>query len=153
MMTGGGRLALLLCSICVFSRAVGLFAAQAGAGGQQKAACPADLTKSLAGVWKAPVYKMKRASEIGAQVFGENAFDIRNVELTLEPSGDGVLKISTSVLDQKGKTWAPTVIESKVTLGAPQTSAAGRCEPVVTVVSTEERYLDETNYRTTLDGA
>jgi hypothetical protein len=96
---------------------------------------------------------MKRASEAGAQVFGDNAFDIRNVELTLDPSGHGVLKISTSVLDQKGKTWAPTVIEAKVTVAAPQSSAAGRCEPAVTVVSTEERYLDETNYRTALDGS
>jgi hypothetical protein len=128
--------------------------AQAVSGGQDKPSCGADLVKSLAGAWKAPEYKMKRASEVGAQVFGSNAFDIRNVELTLEPSGEGVLKISTSVLDQKGKAWAPTLIEAKVAVAPPQQmSTAGRCEPVVTVTSVEERYLDETNYRTPLTGS
>lgn len=128
--------------------------AQAVSGGQDKASCGADLVKNLAGAWKAPEYKMKRASEVGAQVFGPNAFDIRNVELALEPSGEGVLKISTSVLDQKGKTWAPTLIEAKVAVAAPQqTAAAGRCEPVVTVASVEERYLDETNYHTPMTGS
>jgi hypothetical protein len=109
--------------------------------------------KSLAGAWKAPQYKMKRAGEVGTQVFGPNAFDIRDVGLTLEPSGEGVLKISTSVLDQKGKTWAPTLIEAKVTVAVPQAATAGRCEPVVTVASVEERYLDDTNYQTPLTGS
>jgi len=126
-------------------------------GGEQKISCSADLVKSLAGVWKAPQYRMKRASEIGTLVFGPDAFDIRDVDLTLEPSGEGVLKISTSVLDQKGKTWAPTLIEAKLTVAAPpaagQTAGGGRCEPVVTVTSVNERYLDDTNYQTPLTGS
>ena len=100
---------------------------------------------------------MKRASEVGTLVFGPDAFDIRDVDLTLEPSGDGVLKISTSVLDQKGKTWAPTLIEAKLTVAATQaaglTAGGGRCEPVVTVTSVNERYLDDTNYQTPLTGS
>lgn len=151
-----GVLAVALCGAWVFYGTRGPVSAQTGPGAQANAACGADLVKSLAGVWKAPQYKMKRASEVGAQVFGANAFDIRNVDLTLEPSGEGVLKISTSVLDQKGKSWAPTLIEVKVTVAAPQTantSVAGRCEPVVTVASVEERYLDDTNYRTPMPGS
>jgi hypothetical protein len=154
MVTGRRWLALLLCSVCLFAWMGASPGAQAAAAGQATATCSADLVKSLAGTWKAPQYKMKRASEVGIQVFGPNAFDIRDVELTLDASGQGVLKISTSVLDQKGKSWAPTVIESKITVAAPHTSsAAGKCEPVVTVAGTEERYLDGTNYRTTLAGA
>jgi hypothetical protein len=153
MVTRRGGLALLLCSVYICSGPRASLAVQAVGAGQAKAACGADLTKSLAGKWKAPQYKMKRASDVGTQVFGPNAFDIKDVELTLESSGEGVLKISTSVLDQKGKSWAPTIIELKLMVGAPPTSAAGKCEPVVTVVSTEERYLDETNYHTTLDGS
>ena len=152
-----GVLAVVLCGAWVFSGTRGPVSAQAVPGGQEKAACGPDLVKSLAGAWKAPQYKMKRASEVGTQVFGPNAFDIRDVDLTLEPSGEGVLKISTSVLDQKGKTWAPTLIEAKVTVAAPrtasQTSGVGRCEPAVTVTSVEERYLDDTNYRTPLPGS
>jgi hypothetical protein len=151
-MARGGVLAVVLCSAWVFYGTQGIVSAQAIPASQEKAACGADLIKSLAGTWKAPQYRMKRASEVGVQVFGPNAFDIRNVDLTLEPSGEGVLKISTSVLDQKGKTWAPTLIEAKVTVAPPRTSAGVRCEPVVTVASVEERYLDDTNYQTPLTG-
>jgi hypothetical protein len=150
-----GVLAVVLCGTWIFCGIRGPVAAQA-VGGQEKASCGADLVKSLAGVWKAPQYRMKRASEVGVQVFGPSAFDIRDVDLTLEPSGEGVLKISTSVLDQKGKTWAPTLIEAKVMVAAPQTfqiSGAGKCEPVVAVASVEERYLDAANYRTPLTGS
>ena len=142
----------LMCVASILAASPGA-RAQAVSAGQDKASCGPDLVKNLAGTWKAPEYKMKRASEIGTQVFGPNAFDIRNVELTLEPSGEGVLKISTSVLDQKGKAWAPTLVEAKLALTAPQTSTAGRCEPVVTVASVEERFLDETNYQTPLTGS
>jgi hypothetical protein len=147
-----GVLAAVLCSVWVFNGMRGPVSAQVAPDSQEKAACAADLVKSLAGAWKAPQYRIKRASEVGAQVFGPNAFDIRNVDLTLEASGEGVLKVSTSVLDQKGKTWAPTLIEAKVRLAPPTTSAGGRCEPVVTVASVEERYLDETNYQSPMTG-
>ena len=153
MVTGRGGLAMLLCSAWICSGTGASLDAQAVSSGQEKAACDAELVKRLAGAWKAPEYRIKRASEVGTQVFGPNAFDIRNVELTLEPSGEGVLEISTSVLDQKGKAWAPTIIESKVTVAARQTPSVGKCEPVVTVTSTEERYPDDTNYHTTLDGS
>ena len=151
-----GVLAVVLLGTGLFWGLPGPVAAQAVPGAQEKASCSPDLVKSLAGVWKAPQYKMKRASEVGAQVFGPNAFDVRDVDLTLEPSGDGVLKIATSVLDQKGKTWAPTLIEAKVMVAARQTlqvSPAGKCEPVVAVASVEESYLDDTNYRAPLTGS
>ena len=150
-----GVLAMGFCGVWIIGGMREPLGAQTAPGGQGNA-CGADLVKSLAGAWKAPEYRMKRASEVGTQVFGPNAFDIRNVELTLEPSGEGVLKISTSVLDQKGKTWAPTVIEAKVMVAVPQTAqtpGTGKCEPAVTVAGVEERYLDDTNYHTSLDGS
>ena len=69
-------LAVVLCGAWAFSGAREAQGAPAVPGGQERAACGADLVKSLAGVWKAPEYKMKRASEVGTQVFGPNAFDI-----------------------------------------------------------------------------
>ena len=150
-------LAVVVFGAWVFDGTRGPLSAQAApggtAGGQEKVTCGPDLIKSLAGAWKAQQYRMKRASEVGTQVFGANAFDIRDVDLTLGPSGEGVLKISTSVLDQKGKTWAPTLIEAKVTVAAPRMSAGVRCEPIVTAASVELRYLDDTNYRTPLTGS
>jgi hypothetical protein len=150
-----GVFAVVFCGVWVIGGTREPLSAQTAPGGQG-IACGADLVKSLAGAWKAPEYRMKRASEVGTQVFGPNAFDVRNVALTLEPSGEGVLKISTSVLDQKGKTWAPTLIEAKVTVTAPQAAQApgtGKCEPAVTVAGVEERYLDDSNYHTSLDGS
>jgi hypothetical protein len=128
--------------------------AQGAAAGQPAFMCGGEVVKTLAGAWKAPEYKMRRAAgESDLAVFGPNAFDVRNVDLTLEPSGEGVLKISTSVLDQKGKSWAPTVIEAKLAVSPPKAPAAGRCEPAVAVTSAEERYMDETNYRAPINGA
>jgi len=152
MIGRGGVFGAVLCGAWLLGETVAV-RAQAPAAGQQPSACGADVVNNLAGAWKAPEYKMRRAGELDVQVFGPNAFDVRNVELTLDASGQGVLKISTSVLDQKGKTWAPTVIEAKVAVSAPTAATAGRCEPVVTVTSAEEHYTDETNYRAPINGA
>jgi hypothetical protein len=96
---------------------------------------------------------MKRAGEVGIQVFGPNAFDVRDVELTVQPSGDGLLKISTSVVDEKKRTWAPTLIEANVTVGSAQPAANGRCEASVKVTSAREQFLDETKYTAPVEGA
>jgi hypothetical protein len=115
--------------------------------------CGADVARSLAGSWKAPQYKMKRGGDTGTEVFGANAFDVRDVELTLDGSGNGTLKITTSVLDQKGKTWAPTLVEAKIAVGAATPANAGRCDIAVTVAGAEERYLDQTQYQAPIEGA
>ena len=149
-----GVLAAVVCSASVVAVSPSGLNAQPAPAGQAATSC-SDVVKSLAGVWKAPQYKMKRASEVGTQVFGPNSYDIRNVDLTLDASGEGTLKISSSVLDQKGKTWAPTAVEAKLKVAPPaaaQASAAGRCEPAVTVVSAEEKFLDATNYAGPLPG-
>ena len=122
-------------------------------GGQGKTVCAPDAGKRLAGTWRAPQYRMKRASQAGIQVFGPDAFDVRDVELTMQPSGDGLLKISTSVVDAKKRTWAPTLIEANVTLGASEPTAAGRCQITVKVNSAQEQYLDETKYQAPIEGA
>src|SRR5688500_8039915 len=121
--------------------AAGASAAQAGTAGA---------VKSLAGVWRAPEYRMKRTSEVGERIFGPNAFDVRTVEPTLQPWGEGLLKIATEVVDAKGRKWAPMLTEVKLLVAPPKESApsaAGKIEPAVTVTSAEEQYLDETKYR------
>jgi hypothetical protein len=147
-------IAVLLCGMWVMG--IGTLAAQTPGAAPQpvgSAGCGVDFVKSLAGVWKAAQYKIKRGSDVGAQLFGPNSYDVRDVELSLDPSGAGVLKIATSVLDQKGKTWAPTTIEANVTIAPSDSSAAGRCEPAVVVAQAQERYLDETKYEAPVAGA
>jgi hypothetical protein len=113
----------------------------------------AEAAKSLAGLWKAPEYRAERYSELDVQVFGPHAFDLRNVDLTIQPSGDGLLQVYTSVIDQKGRKYSPSVIEAKLRIGAPQTTYGGRIQPDVTVVSAEEKYLDKSGDRWPRDGS
>ncbi len=176
-MTLGQRLALgVACTAMLFVRSLDFVSAQAPAPARPaapapaqaaapphaparaaaepgpKLSCDATVAKALAGTWKAPEWSLKRSGGSGSEVFGPNAKDVRNVDLTLDASGAGTLKITTSVVDQKGKSWAPTEIETKITVGAGQMSAAGRCEPAVTVTSAVERFLDATKYQTALEG-
>jgi hypothetical protein len=152
MRIGRGVLVVVLCggwSVFGISSRVD---AQGTPAAPAPALCGADLAKTLAGSWKAPQYKMKRGSEESTLVFGANASDVRDVELTLDASGSGSLKITTSVLDQKGKTWAPTQMDAKIAIGMATTSN-NRCEIAVTVSSAEERYLDQTQYQAPVVGA
>jgi hypothetical protein len=115
--------------------------------------CGADLAKRLAGTWRAPQFRMRRVSEFNAQVFGGNAFDVRDVEFALQPSGEGIVRISTSVVDDKKRTWAPTRIEANVIVNGAEPAAGGRCEPMVKVTSAQEQFLDETKYEAPIVGA
>ena len=151
MRSGQSVLAVLLCGMWVIGTN-GRVGAQAVPAAPVKASCGADLAKTLAGSWKSPQYKLKRGGDESTAVFGPNASDVRDVDLTLDASGSGVLKITTSVLDQKGKTWAPTEVEVKVALGAATPTNTNRCELAVTVAGAEERYLDQTQYQAPLAG-
>jgi hypothetical protein len=101
-----------------------------------------DVVKALAGTWRAPEFKMERDSGLDDQVFGAHASDVRNVELDVQPSGDAVLQICSAVVDEKGKTLAPTLFDAKLALAAPAAAAGGTIQPRVSVESAEQRYLD-----------
>jgi hypothetical protein len=108
---------------------------------------------ALAGVWKAQELKVPAATDLDRQVWGENASKVRNVQLLLEPNGSGTLRIASSVVDSKGrpKQYSESVIEARVTLAEPP-AGGDRVQPQVTVVSAEERYLDDPKDVRKLDG-
>jgi hypothetical protein len=145
---------VLLVGLCVqFGPAIGgldrLLASQHGSG---HAVSDADLVAGLAGRWKAPVEKTQRTGALDAEVFGPEALDVRNVSLTIEPSGEGDLQVSTSVVDHKGHTHVPSLVDVKLRIGGPQTSAPAGTRPTIAIVSAEERFLDRTGERFPLDG-
>jgi hypothetical protein len=111
------------------------------------------LVKHLAGVWKAAEDRTPRTTDLDTAVFGPGAFDVRNVTLTIQPSGEGRLSISTAVVGRTGRRYAPSVMQATLTIGDPVTSAPDRISPTVTVVSCEERYLDGSRERFTKEGA
>jgi hypothetical protein len=112
-----------------------------------------EVAKRLAGVWRAPEARTPRATGLDVQVFGPDASEVRSVDLTIQPTGEGVLKVSKAVVGQKGRRFSPSVIEAKLVIGPSQISITGRLEPVVKVMSAEERYLDGSGDRWSRDGS
>jgi len=112
-----------------------------------------EVAKKLAGVWKAQEDRVPRATALDVQVFGPDAYEVKSVDLTVQPMGEGVLKVSKAVVGQKGRRYSPSVIEAKLIIGAPKISVTGRIEPAVKVVSAEERYLDGSGDHWPRDGS
>jgi hypothetical protein len=164
-MVVANRLAyFLLCGVCLLisARLVGARAmtGDPGAAPQQHAAGDAahavadgEVAKKLAGVWKAPEDRVPRATALDVQVFGPDAYEVKSVDLTIRPTGEGVLTVSKAVVGQKGRRYAPSVVEAKLVIGPPRTSITGRIEPAVKVVSAEERYLDGSGDKWSRDGS
>jgi hypothetical protein len=118
------------------------------------AAVPAaTVVKQIAGVWKADEDRTPRVTDLDVQVFGQGAFDVRDVTLTITPSGEGRLKISTAVVGKAGRRFAPSVVDATLKIGDPVTMVFGHQAPTVTVVSAEEKYLDGTKEQWAQDGS
>jgi hypothetical protein len=113
-----------------------------------------DVVSSLAGIWKAPEYKIPVSTDLDISVWGRGAAKVRHVELAIEPSGTALLRVHNSVVDPRGRTkqYSASVVEARLEVTAPQSASGGAVEPPVRVISAEERYLDGTNERRTIDG-
>lgn len=118
----------------------------------QDTVAPANLVKQLAGLWRAAEDTTPRVTDLDVQVFGSGAHDVRNVTLTIHPSGEGTLTISTAVIGRTGRRYAPAVLEATLKIGDPITTTFGKFAPTVTVVAAEERYLDGAHDRFAKDG-
>lgn len=114
---------------------------------------PSDFVKHLVGVWTAPEDRTERVSDLDVSVFGSHAFDVRNVSLTIHASGDASLRVSSAVVDRKGRKQVPSVLDAQLRIGAPGTTTPAAIRPAVTVVSAEEKYLDGTGDRWRIEGA
>ena len=112
-----------------------------------------EVAKRLAGVWKAAEDRVPRATALDIQVFGPDAYEVKNVDLTIQSAGEGVLKVSKAVVGQKGRRYSPSVIEAKLVIGSPATSVTGRIEPAIKVTGAEERYLDGSGDRWSREGS
>jgi hypothetical protein len=104
------------------------------------------------GTWTAPQYKVPAATELDISVWGKNAFHTRDVDLSVEPDGVGMLKVKESVVDQRGRPrpYSTSVTEARVQIQEGTDAAAG--QPVVTVTSAVTRYLGEPEDRVEIPG-
>ncbi len=116
-------------------------------------AADAPVVPELAGLWKAKELKVPASSDLDRQVWGEDASKVRNVQLALEADGSATLRIEQSVVDSKGrpKQYSQSVVEAKLRVSEPA-GDSDRVKPKVTVVSAQERYLDDPKDVRTIDG-
>jgi hypothetical protein len=108
----------------------------------------------LSGTWRAEPLEIRLNSDFDVSVWGPNASSLRNVEMTLRPSGQGTIKVTRSVVDGHGKTKTASVSveEAALVLRAPDVVDANRIEPNVDVQSAKRCYPDEPNDCTMLQG-
>lgn len=138
--------ALAVVTLC----APGYAAAQATPAPKPATALPPDLV----GTWTSSPYEIPLATEFDRSVWGPNAKSVRDVRLTLRPTGDGTLTVTKKVLDAKGKTvpGSSSIEEAQIKVGGVQESAAARTEYLVTVVTAERRYPDDPGYKWPIEG-
>jgi hypothetical protein len=111
----------------------------------QDDACGIQVVRYLAGNWRAETYTLPRSGASNVAVFGEGAFDLRDVELTIETNGHATLRVSSAVVGRKGKgqKYAPSLTEVKLAIAPPEEwNKTGWMQPRVTVLSADKRYLD-----------
>lgn len=116
-------------------------------------ASAASLLARLSGTWKAEQTRIPRATDLDVKVFGAGAMDVRDVTLTIQPTGQGTFTLAKSVVGRNGRRYAPSVIEATLTVGDPVAGAGDRLTPAVSVTRAEERYLDGDHERWPIEGA
>jgi hypothetical protein len=157
-MTGRALVALCLVSLCPLCE-TSLYGGERGVA-RQHSECAAsagtsnaDATGRLVGEWVAPEERIERSTALDVSVFGPHAFDVKNVMLTIRPSGEGVLRVSHVVVGRGGRKYVPSIIEATLRIAAPPAETAHRIQPAVTVVHAERKYMDGTGDQWVLEGS
>jgi hypothetical protein len=146
-MCGGALLALFMTA---------MVPAQSVSGQQddEGAAARGPLSPALVGSWKAEPEKTPLASEFDVSVWGPGASAVRDVALTVSPSGEGTLTVTRKVVDGRGrvKPASTSVEEVRLTLQGPQESTGPRIEHGVKVARAERRFPDDPKDISPIDG-
>lgn len=113
---------------------------------------PADLDEgstssfsaALAGTWNSVPEETPLTSAFDESVWGPKAKSVRTVDLQIDRTGHGVLKVVTRVVDARGRTVAAStaVQEAKLEIGGSRHTIATRVEHDVKVLSAARTYPD-----------
>lgn len=109
----------------------------------------------LIGRWTAPPFEITLSSDFHRSVYGPNARSVRQVTLTIRPSGDGTFTVTNSVRDRTGKTVPGTREINEVTFTIGDLKREPGAQPRYTsqIVKAERRYPDDPQSTFPLDGA
>ncbi|HET9270114.1 MAG TPA: hypothetical protein VFO31_18190 [Vicinamibacterales bacterium] len=108
----------------------------------------------FAGRWTAPPFEVSLSSDFHRSVYGPNARSVRQVMLTIRPSGDGTFTVTNSVRDRSGKTVPGTRQIDEVTFTIGDLKREPGYQPRYTsqIVKAERRYPDDPTSTFPLDG-
>lgn len=136
-------------SACAFA----VLAVTTAASAQAPATHPADVDEgstssfsaALAGTWKSAPEETPLSSAFDESVWGPKAKSVRTVELQIDSTGHGALKVVTKVLDARGRTVAAStsVQQAKLEIGGSRNTIATRMEHDVKVLSAVRTYPDD----------
>ena len=109
---------------------------------------------SLAGRWQSAPFELSLTSDLHVSVYGSGARSVRSVSMTLEPSGDGVFRVTNAVRDRRGRLVAATQEIQEVTFSVGElVEEPGRQPHFATrVVKAERRFADEPASASPRDG-
>ena len=122
-------------------------------GDEGQAANLSALAPTMIGTWRAPTERLPLTGDFNEQVWGKNAVSVRDVTLSIKPTGDAVLMVSRKVLDARGRVvpGSASVEQAEITIGAAQPGFATRLDHAVTVVKAERTHPDDPKDRWPLD--
>ena len=133
--------------------AIQLFESSVSVASAQSTVSLATILRRLAGTWKAAEDRTPREAALDEQVFGKGAFGVRNVTLTIGPSGEGTLQVHTAIIGHSGRVYVPSLIDVRLKVTEPVTPRGDQVEPTVSVVSAMKRDLDAPQDHWPLEGA
>jgi hypothetical protein len=121
-----------------------------------RAASPASRSTptTLVGLWRSADNKLPLTGAFEESVWGRNASSVRTVELDVRQSGQAVLKVTTRVVDARGRVvrGSTALEETRLTIGKPGEPSVAGIEYEVMVVGAERRYPDDPTSKWPLDG-
>jgi hypothetical protein len=100
---------------------------------------------SLAGRWRSAPFELSLTSDLHVSVYGSGARSVRSVSMTVEPSGHGVFRVTSSVRDRRGRLVSGTQEIQEVTfvLGDLVQDPGRQPHYATRVVKAERRFADD----------
>ena len=117
-------------------------------------ATPFVLPAGLAGTWRSRPEEITLSGDFDRQVWGPDAKSVRTVELTLESSGSGTIRVTRRVLNARGVVirGSSAIEEAQFALAGPGETVGTRVPFETKITKAERRYPDTPNERWPVDG-
>ena len=110
---------------------------------------------SLAGRWQSAPLELALTDDFHRSVYGSGASSVRTVTMTIEPSGEGVFRVTSSVHDRQGRVVAGTQEIQEVAFAVGDFAEEPGRPPHFTtrVAKAERKFADDPSLTFSRDGA